>query len=56
MELMSDYLKATNLPFMEEVESDQTKNKDYYEVITNPIWLKKSKFYQNVLILFIYMV
>ena len=44
MELMSDYQKATNFPFMEAIELDPIKNKDYLEVISNPIWLRKSKY------------
>lgn len=43
MELMSDYQKGSNAPFMEPIELDTDKNKDYLEVIKKPLWLKKIK-------------
>lgn len=43
MELMSDYQKGSNAPFMEPIELDTDKNKDYLEVIKKPLWLKKSE-------------
>lgn len=43
MELMSDYQKGSNAPFMEPIEMDPEKNKDYLEVVKRPLWLKKSE-------------
>ncbi|XP_068200989.1 uncharacterized bromodomain-containing protein 10-like isoform X2 [Palaemon carinicauda] len=43
MELMSDYQKGSNAPFMEPIEMDKEKNGDYLEVVEKPMWLKKIK-------------
>ncbi|KAK3855736.1 hypothetical protein Pcinc_037881 [Petrolisthes cinctipes] len=43
VELMSDYHKGSNTPFMEPMELDPEKNKDYLEVVEKPVWLKKIK-------------
>lgn len=43
MELMSDYQKGSNAPFMEPIELDKEKNGDYLEVVEKPMWLKKIK-------------
>ena len=43
MELMSDYQKGSNAPFMEPIDMESEKNKDYLEVVKKPLWLKKSK-------------
>ncbi|KAK7066542.1 hypothetical protein SK128_019295, partial [Halocaridina rubra] len=41
MELMSDYQKGSNAPFMEPIEMDPEKNGDYLDVVKKPMWLKK---------------
>lgn len=43
MELMSDYQKGSNAPFMEQTDMEPEKNKDYLEVVKRPLWLKKSE-------------
>lgn len=43
MELMSDYQKGSNAPFMEQIEMEPEKNKDYLEVVKRPLWLRKSE-------------
>lgn len=52
MELMSDYNKGSNTPFMEPLAMDAEKNKDYLEVVERPLWLKKSKFYLFIVCFF----
>ncbi|KAG7177152.1 hypothetical protein Hamer_G000396, partial [Homarus americanus] len=43
VELMSDYQKGSNAPFMDPIEIEPTKNKDYMEVVKKPLWLRKIK-------------
>lgn len=43
MELMSDYQKGSNAPFMEPIDMESDKSKDYLEVVKKPLWLKKIK-------------
>lgn len=43
MELMSDYQKGSNAPFMEPIDMESDKSQDYLEVVKKPLWLKKSE-------------
>ncbi|KAK6190914.1 hypothetical protein SNE40_002680 [Patella caerulea] len=42
-ELMSDSNKAVNWPFMEAVDDSHPDTADYYEVVDNPMWLKRMR-------------
>ncbi len=43
-ELMSETNKSLNWPFMEPVDTEQLGLWDYYERVSRPMWLKKSKY------------